>query len=98
MAKKSRPSAVTPTVYVQLLPMPGTRVLFWAVGECPYCAARHYHPAGTVRDDPGERLGEVQAPCGGGAYVLALQPRPPRKKGKKARRQGGWDADDSEGW
>lgn len=70
--------------------MPGTRVLFWAVGECPFCGAKHYHAAGTERDDPGERLGEVQSGCGVGAYILALPPRSLRKKGKKGKRRA-WD-------
>jgi hypothetical protein len=96
VAKKLRqapavPEARIPEVYVDLLLMPGTKVLFWAVGECPLCGARHYHPAGTERDDPGERLGEVQAGCGGGTYILALPPRPLRKKSKKARRREAWD-------
>ena len=91
VAKKHRQPSAPPETYVQLLPMPGTRVLFWAVGECPYCEGRHYHAAGTERDDPTERLGEVQAGCGGGPYVLALPPRPARKKGKKARRREAWD-------
>ena len=91
MAKKHRQPSAPQEVYVDLLNMPGTKVLFWGVGECPYCGARHYHPAGTERDDPGERLGEAQAPCGNGSYILALQPRPPRKKGKKAKRRDSWD-------
>ncbi len=91
MAKKHRQPSAPQEVYVDLLNMPGTKVLFWAVGECPFCGARHYHPAGTERDDPGERLGEAQAPCGNGAYILALQPRPLRKKGKKGKRRDGWD-------
>jgi len=94
VAKKNRLPAPTPETYVELLNMPGTKVLFWAVGECPYCGARHYHPAGTERDDPGERLGEVQAPCGLGAYILALPPRPLRKKSKKARRRSDWEDSD----
>jgi hypothetical protein len=91
VAKKHRPPAGPQEVYVDLMLMPGTKVLFWAVGECPYCGARHYHPAGTERDDPGERLGEVQAPCGNGMYILALPPRPLKKKGKKAKRREAWD-------
>ena len=71
MAKKHRQPSAPQDVYVDLLLMPGTRVLFWAVGECPFCGAKHYHAAGTERDDPGERLGEVQSGCGGGAYILA---------------------------
>ncbi|WP_407538760.1 hypothetical protein Q0M94_11310 [Deinococcus radiomollis] len=91
MAKKNRQPSAPQEVYVDLMLMPGTKVLFWAVAECPYCEARHYHPAGTERGDPGERLGEVQAPCGNGPYILALQPRPLRKKGKKGKRRDSWD-------
>lgn len=90
MAKKHRPPAVPPPAIATLLPMPGTRVLFWAVGECPYCSGRHYHPAGTEAGNPGERLGEVASPCGNGPYVLTLPLRPARKKGKRSR-QRGWD-------
>ena len=93
--KKGRAAPVTPTVFTDLLEMPGTRVLFWAVGECPYCGSKHYHPAGVLsatllagraETDPADRLGETQAPCGNGPYILALPPRPLRKKGKRARR------------
>ncbi len=90
MAKKHRQPSAPQDVYVDLMLMPGTKVLFWAVGECPFCGAKHYHAAGTERDDPGERLGEVLAGCGGGAYILALPPRPLRKKGKKGKRRA-WD-------
>lgn len=87
MSKKSR-RTVQPA-YVTLRDLPGTRVMFWVVDACPYCGERHLHPAGNLRSaDPGERLGEVAAPCDPERrYDLQLPPKPQRKKGKEARRK-----------
>lgn len=75
--------------YVTLRDLPGTRLMFWVVGECPYCAGRHLHPAGNLRTaDPGERLGEQPAPCDPTrTYELQLPPRPKKKSGKQTRRK-----------
>ncbi len=74
--------------FVTLREMPGTRVAFWVVGSCPWCGAQHFHPAGTSRDDPSERLGEVPAPCDPQRrYVLSLPPRPQSKGGKRAQKR-----------
>lgn len=68
--------------------VPGTRVNLWVVARCPLCGASHYHPAGTLRDNPKERLGEVAAPCHPGiTYLLAEAPKPRKEDRKAARRQ-----------
>ena len=87
MGKKDR--RTPQPAFVTLRDLPGTRVMFWVVGECPYCGERHLHPAGNLRTaDPGERLGEVPAPCDPERlYDLQLPPRPQRKKGKEARKK-----------
>jgi hypothetical protein len=99
VSKKNRVPAGPPPVPADLMTMPGTRLNFWAVGECPYCSQRHYHLAGGPLADPRERLGEVSAPCGEGQYVLTLPVRKARK-GKKGARRERWDdwnpADDDE--
>lgn len=90
MAKKNRIPAGPPTIAADLMTMPGTRLNFWAVSECPYCTQRHYHLAGGPLADPRERLGEVTAPCGEGNYILTLPARKARK-GKKGARRDRWD-------
>ena len=87
MGKKDR--TVPRTAFVSLRDMPGTRVMFWVVDECPYCGERHLHLAGNIRDaDPGETLGEYPAPCTPDRiYELALPPRPKRKAGKEERKR-----------
>ncbi|WP_293911886.1 hypothetical protein [Deinococcus sp.] len=96
---KPRPVSV-PEVAVSFRELPGTRVGFWIVAPCPHCAQTHFHPAGSGQADPLERLGEVEARCGLGRYVMGLPPRPRSKKERKAvnkrgRRVGGesddWD-------
>jgi hypothetical protein len=91
------------TAFVTLRDLPGTRLMFWVVDECPYCAGRHLHPAGNLRTaDPGERLGEQVAACDPArTYELLLPSRPKKKagKGEKRREQrtgklGGWDEED----
>lgn len=91
------------TAFVTLRDLPGTRVMFWVVGECPYCGGRHVHPAGNLRTaDPGERLGEQTAACDQArTYELLLPPRPGKKAGKdgkrRERREGklrAWDDED----
>lgn len=94
-----RRANLPPIAYADLRDLPGTRLMFWVVDPCPLCGSRHIHPAGHLRDDPRERLGEVAAPCEPGReYVLTVPPRPRKtdRKGerRKARRQGGrsdWD-------
>jgi hypothetical protein len=87
MGKKDR--RTLRTAFVTLRDMPGTRVMFWVVDDCPYCGERHLHLAGNLRSaDPGETLGEYPAPCDPArSYELALPPRPKRKQGKEARRK-----------
>jgi len=77
------------TAFVTLRDLPGTRVMFWVVSECPYCTGQHLHPAGNLRTaDPSERLGEQPAPCDlTRTYELALAPRPKKKNGKQERRR-----------
>lgn len=77
------------TAYVTLRDLPGSRVMFWVVDECPYCGGRHFHPAGNLRTaDPGERLGEQPAMCDPSlTYELTLPPRPKKKNGKQERRK-----------
>lgn len=77
-------SVVIPEVPVTYRELPGTRVGFWVVSSCPYCAQTHFHSAGTGNDDPVERLGEVEARCAQGRYVIGLPPRPRSKKERKA--------------
>ncbi|UID69220.1 hypothetical protein DRO_0212 [Deinococcus radiodurans R1 = ATCC 13939 = DSM 20539] len=84
MGKKDR--LTTRPAFVTLRDLPGTRVMFWVVGECPYCGERHLHPAGNLRTaDPGERLGEVPAPATRSASTTCNSPKPQRKR---ARRRG----------
>ena len=77
------------TAYVTLRDLPGSRVMFWVVDECPFCGSRHFHPAGNLRTaDPSERLGEQPAMCDPSlTYELALPPRPKKKNGKQERRK-----------
>lgn len=81
--------------YADLRDIPGTRVLVWAVENCPLCGKSHYHSAGSLRDDPRAKLGEVAAPCNPERqYVLVQAPKPrkanaKRRKGKRDR----WDDD-----
>ncbi|EYB69770.1 hypothetical protein DEIPH_ctg002orf0101 [Deinococcus phoenicis] len=77
------------TAFVTLRDLPGTRVMFWVVEDCPYCGGRHFHPAGNLRNaDPGERLGEQPAACDPArTYELLLPPRPKKKAGKQERRK-----------
>lgn len=87
MGKKDRH---TPrTAFVTLRDLPGTRVMFWLVTDCPYCGGQHLHPAGNLRSaDPSDTLGEHAASCNPERrYVLTLPPRPARKRGKEARRK-----------
>jgi hypothetical protein len=102
MGKKDRH---TPRMaFVTLRDLPGTRIMFWVVDECPYCGERHLHPAGNLRTaDPSDRLGEVPAVCDPTrVYELALPPRPKKKAGKTERRrerQGGKrDVIDDDKW
>ncbi|MFC4426298.1 hypothetical protein [Deinococcus navajonensis] len=87
MGKKDR--RAPRTAVVTLRDLPGTRVMFWLVQDCPYCGASHLHPAGNLRTaDPAETLGERPAPCDPARlYVLSLPPRPQKKRGKEARRR-----------
>ncbi|SMB94793.1 hypothetical protein [Deinococcus hopiensis] len=87
MAKRDR--TASRTAFVTLRDLPGTRLMFWVVSECPYCAGQHLHPAGNLRTaDPGERLGEQPAPCDPSrTYELSLAPRPKKKSGKNERRR-----------
>lgn len=87
MGKKDR--SLPRTAFVTLRDLPGTRVLFWVVDDCPYCGERHLHVAGNLRTaDPGESLGEYPAPCDPArTYELALAPKPKKKQGKEARRR-----------
>ena len=87
MGKKDR--NLPRTAFVSLRDMPGTRVMFWVVDECPYCGERHLHLAGNIRDaDPGDTLGECPAPCRPDRlYDLTLPPRPKRKAGKEERKR-----------
>lgn len=87
MGKKDRQG--TRMAFVTLRDMPGTRVMFWVVDECPYCGKRHLHLAGNLRQaDPGETLGEHAAPCRPDrSYELTLPPRPKRKGSKEERRR-----------
>ena len=96
MAKPKPPSI--PEVAVTFRELPGTRVGFWVLPVCPFCGEQHFHPAGANRDDPFDKLGEVEARCHRGRYVIGLPPRPRRKKerraeNKRARRaeRGAWD-------
>ncbi|AWN22846.1 hypothetical protein DKM44_06075 [Deinococcus irradiatisoli] len=82
MAKPRLPSV--PSVAVSFRELPGTRVGFWVVASCPFCAATHFHPAGAGKTDPMEKLGEVEARCGQGRYVIGLPPKPKRKKERRA--------------
>ena len=72
-----------PEVAVAFRELPGTRVGFWVLPVCPFCGEQHFHPAGAGKADPMEKLGEVEARCGRGRYIITL---PPRAKGKKERR------------
>lgn len=100
MGKKDR--RTPQPAYVTLRDLPGTRVMFWLVEQCPYCGERHLHPAGHLRTaDPSDTLGEVPAPCDPGRpYELLLPPKPKRKGGKDARRKARragkteWDSDE----
>ena len=87
MGKKDR--SLPRTAFVTLRDLPGTRVMFWVVDECPYCGERHMHIAGNLRSaDPGESLGEYPAPCDPTrTYDLELPPKPKKKQGKEARRR-----------
>lgn len=102
MGKRDR-NAVR-TAYVTPRDLPGTRVMFWVVDECPYCGERHFHPAGNLRTaDPSEKLGEQPAMCDPTrTYELLLPPRPKKKTGKperrKERRAGKLDDWDDEKW
>ncbi|WP_346732447.1 hypothetical protein [Deinococcus radiodurans] len=88
MGKKDR--LTTRPAFVTLRDLPGTRVMFWVVGECPYCGERHLHPAGNLRTaDPGERLGEVPAPCNPERlYDLQLPPQTAAQKGQGGAEKG----------
>lgn len=83
MAKKDR--HMPRTAFVTLRDMPGTRVMFWVVDECPYCGDRHLHVIGNLRSaDPSDGLGEYPAPCKPErTYELTLPPRSTRKTGRR---------------
>ena len=89
--KKALP--VNPMAWVSLREMPGTRVAFWAVQECPFCGAQHFHLAGARGSEPEERLGETRAPCQSATgqadriYTLSLPPRVQTKGGKRAQQR-----------
>jgi len=86
--KGKKALVVNPQAWVTLREMPGTRVMFWVVESCPYCAKQHFHLAGKRDDDPEERLGEVKAPCQGEhTYTLNLPPRAQTKGGKRAQQR-----------
>jgi hypothetical protein len=85
---KPRP-VVIPEVPVTYRELPGTRVGFWVLAVCPFCAQTHFHSAGKGNDDPMERLGEVEARCGQGRYIIGLPPRPRSKKERKAANKRG---------
>lgn len=82
--------------FVTLRDIPGTRVMFWVVDECPYCGERHLHIAGNLRTaDPGESLGEYPAPCQPDRmYELTLPPRPRKEKGRRKTKRSRWDDED----
>ena len=82
-------SVITPEVPVSYRELPGTHVGFWVVAVCPYCAQTHFHPAGSGSADPMERLGEVEARCAQGRYIIGLPPRPRSKKERKAANKRG---------
>ncbi len=82
MAKPKAPSV--PEVAVSFRELPGTRVGFWVVASCPFCGAQHFHSAGAGTADPFEKLGEVEARCGQGRYIIGLPPKPKRKKERRA--------------
>ncbi|MDP9763890.1 hypothetical protein [Deinococcus enclensis] len=107
MGKKARLSDRTPQpAFVTLRDLPGTRVVFWMVSECPYCAGQHLHVAGNLRNTETEVvLGEVPAPCDmERTYVLSLPPRPKKRKGRRSERRErheAWlddPADPADGW
>ncbi|TSA84672.1 hypothetical protein FNU79_10590 [Deinococcus detaillensis] len=97
MAKPKAPRV--PDVAVAFRELPGTSVGFWVVSACPFCGAQHFHAAGAGKSDPFEKLGEVEARCGQGRYVIGLPPKPKRKKerraeNKRARKAQGGALDD----
>ncbi|UBV41802.1 hypothetical protein LAJ19_09080 [Deinococcus taeanensis] len=92
MGKKDRRSPQL--AFVTLRDMPGTRVMFWVVDTCPYCAERHVHVIGNLRTaEPVDALGEIPAPCQPErTYILSLPPKSKRKGSKDERRKARRDA------